>query len=981
MRAKMQILRNFEAKNIKTTQPFLVEIGVPRSRKKETFLLLYITTQMRRFLALLLLSFSGAQTLNKDIRNHAQSVYESKSSYHAYVMPDLSAKATWPLDSDCYPAMPPNRLFDFLIYDDHSSTLSRQWLHDPHDDDNMLLCRMDGMNDHFGGTRRNLMIRQQIHIGATHGIVDAAKSDDQPRSNNVLFDARCLQSEGYRDRGIGVYAKDVLQILQQLVPSENLFLLIDKNEQRLPKSLVREHPTIHHVTEDVVDMFAAFIQPSPMTHSIEPVLELLQGSSLKVAVVYDFIPMKFPAMYVPYARERIAYASALDSLLKHYDAYITISESIRVELEELMRVQRTLVRVEDQRQDAKIVTALPSLIARQLTPLISNNIRDADKNDYVIVASGMEPRKNAIAVFAAATLSSHPYTILVLGMANDKATVYAWCRAFGLPRKRVKVLDHVSEQTKSLLMSKAKLVLVPSFDEGLSIPVIEGVLASTTVIASDIPVHRELIGSGSYLVAPSNVTALAESIALHFNNAETAKQQRLFLFKQKHVRIDDALKTVLTTNDLSSRLHSTHLILGKVQNEVDERKKTSTGLQRPRSKQLSLGFATPWPPQRTGVAPSSARVVAALSKLAKVTVYVTSSAEVSSWKTHGLQFRRVDDLFRLKRNRHGHDALITVLGNSHFHLPFLQLAEKHDAYIICHDTRLADFYMALRGNEGLQAVMMKGVANTALPQSDAGSPVPLNDFSKLPNYALSEIMELAIKMFVHTPLAATSISSQVGKYPAILPFPVRFESGTTFSRINAAAKKQKLNFLNDCYHVSTFGGVDSAHKQAFDLLNATAILEERGHKICLHFVGPAPGDLAQNVAQYAQVNRISFVNITQYVSEETYLDYMAATDVGVQLRRHVFLGLSGSLSDMAALGVPAVASYGLATEIRAPGYVDRLNEKFTPTGLADAIEARILRPHSPEYIAHEKKMYLSQMSAVRYSRLLLKHVLKTARRL
>ena len=63
------------------------------------------------------------------------------------------------------------------------------------------------------------------------------------------------------------------------------------------------------------------------------------------------------------------------------------------------------------------------------------------------------------------------------------------------------------------------------------------------------------------------------------------------------------------------------------------------------------------------------------------------------------------------------DVFVSVVGNSHFHLPFLEVTERVESVVVSHDTRLVEMYMALRGRGGVEQVMLRGTGHAALSPS------------------------------------------------------------------------------------------------------------------------------------------------------------------------------------------------------------------------------------------------------------------------
>ena len=66
---------------------------------------------------------------------------------------------------------------------------------------------------------------------------------------------------------------------------------------------------------------------------------------------------------------------------------------------------------------------------------------------------------------------------------------------------------------------------------------------------------------------------------------------------------------------------------------------------------------------------------------------------------------------------------------------------------------------------------------------------------------------------------------------------------------------------------------------------------------------PAPLLQAEELSARAQASGLAGFQVTGYVSEEQFRHWLLAVDLGVQLRISPLLGVSGPLSDMAAVAV------------------------------------------------------------------------------
>lgn len=72
--------------------------------------------------------------------------------------------------------------------------------------------------------------------------------------------------------------------------------------------------------------------------------------------------------------------------------------------------------------------------------------------------------------------------------------------------------DYIDETEKWVLYKNAKALVLPSLYEGFGIPAIEAQKVGTPVIASNIPVLKEILGNSAIFIDPTNTTNLVEAI-------------------------------------------------------------------------------------------------------------------------------------------------------------------------------------------------------------------------------------------------------------------------------------------------------------------------------------------------------------------------------------------------------------------------------------------------------------------------------------
>ncbi len=809
----------------------------------------------------------------------------------------------------------------------------RTWLAGgPYDTDALLERRIDNHGDEVGRTMAAL--RERLRL---------ADRPDSPRwagGTGVLFDARCLQTPAFGARGIGRFARAALDGVRAQVGDERLVLLVDRGLEPLPADLAGAARQVTAVDEREVPRYGALVQPSPMTASALPYLPLLHSQAHKIAIVFDFIPMHYPTVYLRHFAARTQYAAALDAL-RLYDEFACISHLARAEL------RTVLGRPADGPNALRAVVAWP----RDVLPA-GGPAPAAGGDGPIVVMTGDEPRKNtfgALAGIGAATAGDPGRDVVVLGLAGLDDRVHHWSIGAAMRPGEARTLGRIDDEEMHRLLASASLVVVASFDEGLSLPVVEALRAGAPVVAADIPAHRELVGTGSFLADPRSPKALARAIRRHRGRAATQQRQARRLAEHRHESLADALGRMVadTAKATAVDLPAAAVNVG--------------------GRGLRIGIGTPWAPQRTGVADFSTTTTIELARLADVTVYATADADVAGTTPPDVRIRaaRIEDVLD-----HGcdDDVFVSVVGNSHFHLPFLAATERVGSVVVSHDTRLVEFYLALRDRGGVEQLLLRGTGRRAL---DPPLDEQIADMRLLQDAGFWEVARRARMLVMHTPTAAARIEAETGVRPRLLPFAnQRAPHGAVTAGLRAAARA-RLGFddgpLAGTVHLATFGYVDTRTKMTDVVVETAAWLTQWGHRVSLHLAGAAsPADAAALGARAEQAG-VANLRVTGFLDDATFRDYLLAVDLGIQLRISPVLGVSGPLSDLAAYGTPAVASRGLAIDVDTPGYVERLPDDVSPVLVAEAVERVLANPLSEGDREEMRRAYLDAKSPARYA--------------
>ena len=751
----------------------------------------------------------------------------------------------------------------------------------------------------------------------------------------VVVDVRCLQREQYASRGVGLHARSVLRATVRAVPGASVHLL---TSPELPELAAEDAALGDHI---VTTPFSAgrsdprlFVQLSPMTDSLGPATPfLLSGSCRTAAVVYDFIPSEHPSAYLSSPAARLTNLVRTEAL-RHYDLLLPISEATAGTCRRLVAETGRIA-----------VTGVASPVAVERTP-------PAAAGPFMLTPAGSDPRKNCAAAVAA--LACHldaaapPLRLVVTGRLRRRQTdaVRELARALDLPEGALELVGAVPPGELAHLYRRASLVFVPSFAEGFSIPVAEAVAAGTPVVASELPVHRELLGAGPWLAPPGDVRALAGAI----DRVLTEREHVLGLQRQAlGDRADPAAVLDRAARALSE------LVATRPDSRGATRRRAARGA-RPR-----LAVLSPFPPQSSGVADYTAATFRHVAEYADVDVY--SNAPVG--RVGALAVGPISAAPYLDRR---YDAVVNVVGNSYFHFPMLDLLTCYGGACIAHDDRMIEAYRLDRGDAWVSELLSRHRKVEVEQLADL-----LRDLDELPTIGYDLIAQLATPLLVHGRSLARRIEAETGVAPVSLPFvPYNLPSIETVDRDVRDSARRRLGLPEADRHVATFGGVSRRTKGVDLVVAATAWLRDWGCPVHLHLIGDAPPgevrSLERLAADLGVQRNVSFHGRLPRTELEQFL---LATDVAVQLRTSSLLSLSGALADCLAFGIPTVATQGLADELDAPPYVARVSSVTSSLLVAEAIATLRDRRREDPAIEVERRAYLGRRSLQSYARALL----------
>jgi glycosyltransferase involved in cell wall biosynthesis len=146
----------------------------------------------------------------------------------------------------------------------------------------------------------------------------------------------------------------------------------------------------------------------------------------------------------------------------------------------------------------------------------------------ILFVGTLEPRKNLGGLLDAyeRLLSSRREIpeLLLVGRATPAAA--AWLARIDTPplSGHVRHLGYVDDVERRQLYQRARLLVLPSFNEGFGLPILEAMTIGVPVVASDRGAIPEVLGDAGPMVDPDDPDALAEAMErLLFDRGEAAR--------------------------------------------------------------------------------------------------------------------------------------------------------------------------------------------------------------------------------------------------------------------------------------------------------------------------------------------------------------------------------------------------------------------------------------------------------------------------
>lgn len=251
----------------------------------------------------------------------------------------------------------------------------------------------------------------------------------------------------------------------------------------------------------------------------------------QIITVHDLIHLRHPYQY-PHIY--VYFKFFLPRIMKKCRAVVTVSETTRQDISKTYGYPLERIFVVPNGVDTTLFWPNPA--ARPADP-------------FLLMVGGRHPHKNVIEMLDMASSWKQDYRLIITSCNQGayRKKLEQKVQNLGL-QKQVEFRGYVPHDELLHLYQGASALVYPSLWEGFGIPPLEALACGTPVIASDIPVHREVLGDAAIYIKLGNAQSWSQAFHLLAQPASVASHlvtARECLAKFTWANAVDALERIL----------------------------------------------------------------------------------------------------------------------------------------------------------------------------------------------------------------------------------------------------------------------------------------------------------------------------------------------------------------------------------------------------------------------------------------------------
>ena len=721
-----------------------------------------------------------------------------------------------------------------------------------------------------------------------------------------------------RHRGIGRYTRHLVNRLLTRHPDNDYFLYfyegLDGLDDAYPsrptiRRLVRDCPrgslrsSPQQLAKDFDELDVLLLSCAVEGfQGYQPPARLAEGPPI-AAMLYDLIPALMPDKYLDDEDLASSYHAALRTM-RQYDLLLAISEASRRDgLRQLAVAAERIV---------TIGTAIDGdfFMPDRREPMPQNVRQTLDalgvRRPFLFCLSGTDERKNLRGLLASydrlpeRIRQSHQ---LVVTCRMNEAEAAHWndeARRRGDDRQVI-FTNYLADETVRTLYQRCAAFVFPSQYEGFGLPLLEAMHCGAAVLAGNNSAQPEVVGNAGLLADVDNPSEMAARIAQLVDDPALARSlgTRALIHARKFSWDVTADRAVAALQQLAQPRRRSQIAAA------------------PRGKRR-IAFFSPLLPKRSGISDYSQRLLAALK--VHYTIDLFHDAGYVPHLAHASHEFACHDyrLFPRFQRALNYAGVVYQMGNSECHGFIYDTLLKYPGVVVLHDFVLSDFHNWYSLQSGAPPDFLEREIEHHSPRlaeeyrssparwaDEPGGIVEACNRRAIPFNR--RIVECAARIVVHDRWGADRIRDL---YPQRAER-VRVVPHGALVYPTPPDRKQQIRrdfgIGADELVLGCFGILHSS-KYNVETIEAFAALAADHPAARLLFAGR---DLAEGApqAKAAELGLADRVRFFGHTSMESFLELMAITDIGINLRRPPTHGeTSGALLTLLGSGVATIVT-------------------------------------------------------------------------
>lgn len=303
----------------------------------------------------------------------------------------------------------------------------------------------------------------------------------------------------YSQTGVGVYLQNLIYWLQKIAPKNLIFniYLMEKDFNKVNinnKNFIKVKTDYHwHSFQEQVNYFNKLqtdqLDLMHFTYFSYPILYKKKF----ITTVHDLTPLLFKTGRAS-SKNQIIYS------LKHLFFKIVLSSQIknsRAIISPTQTVKNQIIKIYGEKYATKINSIYEGVNLNLLQRKENDNLKNSFK-DFFIYVGNFYPHKNVEKLIKAFSQISSNHKLILLGPDDYFAKKIVRYIDISNTKNKIVLFNNPTLSDLVFFYKNAKALIHPSLSEGFGLPLVEAMCFNLPIIASNIPVFKEIL-DGKYL--------------------------------------------------------------------------------------------------------------------------------------------------------------------------------------------------------------------------------------------------------------------------------------------------------------------------------------------------------------------------------------------------------------------------------------------------------------------------------------------------